>query len=68
MKGKFILNSQKYGFIKMVPTTYKKRNLEHWCKENLWVFQDAFEYIKRKNIYSSAQNPAVFWKFESSFA
>ena len=32
------------------------------------MFQDAFEYIKRKNIYSSAQNPAVFWKFESSFA
>ena len=68
MKGKLFLNSQKYGFTNWFQRLHKKRSLEHWCKENLWVFQDAFEYIKRKNIYSSAQNPAVFWKFESSFA
>ena len=62
-KGKFSLKSKKYGFTKMVVKTFKERILEDWRKENLRVFQDAFEFIKRKklkNLYNSAQNPAEF--------
>ena len=38
---------------------------EHCCYV---VFQGAFEFIKRKIIHRSAQNPAEFSNFESSFA
>ena len=37
---------------------------EHCC---YLVFQGAFEFIKRKIIHRSAQNPAEFSNFESMF-
>ena len=53
-----------------VTTSHKET--EHWCKENLGVFQDVFWILnfkkKLKNIHSSAQNPVEFLNLEPSFA